>query len=56
MFKITKTPAAAEADAPLKRGNSSTLELTTDLEEFSVTSPVWPKNGAVGNNRPCMAG
>ena len=30
-------------DAPLKRGNSSTLELTTDLEEFSVTSPVWPK-------------
>ena len=30
-------------DAPLKRGNSSTLELTTDLEEFSVSSPVWPK-------------
>jgi len=43
-------------DAPLKRGNSSTLEETIDQEEFSATSPVKPKKGPVGNNRQCMAG
>jgi len=43
-------------DAPLKRGNSSTLELAIDLEKFSATSAVKPKNRSVGNNRPCMAG